>query len=76
MAGSLRVKARKADHAVGESLSTALTGFMESRTSTDPSWIATSTQLPLLDAVLFRHAMLCSSDSANHPPLPPPDGTS
>jgi len=73
---SLRVRVRKADHAVGGSVITTC-GFTESRTSTDLSRTATCTQLPVLDAVLLRHAIHGSSNSVTRPPCrrvagPPP----
>ena len=77
----LRARARKADHAAGERLSTTPSGFTESRIQ-DRSLpaTATSTQLPLSDAVLFRHAMCGTSNSPTRPPprrvARPPPGTS
>jgi hypothetical protein len=54
---SSRADVRKTGHAAAETSSTGPSGFFESRISTDPSAAATSTQPPLLDAVLLRHMM-------------------
>src|ERR1700730_15626282 len=64
----LRARARRADHAEGGSLSTTPFGLKESRISTDPSTTATSTQPPLLDAVLLRHAIDVSSNPVTRTP--------
>jgi hypothetical protein len=58
----------KADHAAAGHRSSAPSRFAESRTSTVPPTAATSTQPPLLDAVLLRHTMEGSSNSATRPP--------
>lgn len=57
----------KADHAAGGSVSTT-DGSTESRTPTDPSAVATSTQLSLPDFVLLRQTMHDLSKSATRPP--------
>lgn len=60
----------------GDSLSTVPSGFTESRISTDPSWTATSTQLPPADFVLLRHSMDGTPRSVTATPFPPRGWTS
>lgn len=63
-----QVCATKSDHAPSENPSTGPSRFIESRSRTDLPSPPTSTQPPLLDAVLFRHTMHGSSKSATCPP--------
>lgn len=63
----LRARVRKADHTAGESRSIRPSGFPESRTSTEPSTTATSTQPSVSDALLFRQTMNGFSKLATRP---------
>lgn len=72
----MRARSRKEDQPAGGSLITALSGFLESLTSSDPPTTATSTQPPLLEAVLFRQQIDGSSNSITRTPSSPQGVTS